>query len=327
MTTLITGAGFVGSVVAAQLVARGDDTPVLLDIAFSVENLRDKLDLDSVKLVKADVTDLGAVRNAIEQHGVSRIIHTAALLHRGVGAQPFRGVEVNVMGAMAVLEAARLTNVTRVVNVSAGSVVLGKAFTAQDVVSEHVALDCVDERPPNLYSTAKLATEWLFSNYRETYGLSTATIRAAGTFGPWIGPQRGHPAGLMRAIVEGGVRHGRVCLPDADIQQSIDFVYSADVAQGLIRAADRPEAPSHVYNVSMGRSQRVVDIIAMLSDVLGREVVAESSSEPSTGMFQAPAPGFDISRAMRELDYMPAFPMRRALEDFAAWIERQPAQD
>jgi nucleoside-diphosphate-sugar epimerase len=312
----------VGSTVAGELLANGADEPVLLDVAFSHENLADRLDLDAVRLVEADVTDVDAVRRIVESHDIDCIIHTAAILHRGVGADPVRGVDVNVMGMVSVLEAARRVGIRRVVNCSAASVVLGKVHPRDTSVPENVSLACVDDRPPNIYSTAKLAAEWLCSNYRDQYGVSAVTVRAAGTFGPWIGSQRGHPAGLMRAIVEGGLREGVVRLPGDDIGLAIDFVYSHDVAHGLVLAANHPDPPSQVYNVSMGVSHSVPEIVEILGTVLQRTVSIEASSETSVAMFPDPAPAFDLQLSRAELGYEPQFPMPTALAHFAEWVGR-----
>ena len=61
MTTLITGAGLVGSLVARRLVESGGPAPVLFDVAFSNENLQDHFDLDAVHLLRGDVTEISEV--------------------------------------------------------------------------------------------------------------------------------------------------------------------------------------------------------------------------------------------------------------------------
>ena len=107
MSTLITGAGMVGSLVAAQLLEGGEE-PVLFDIAFSTANLEERLGTNAVPMVRGDVTELSELLEAVERYKVDRIIHTAGLLSSAMNDRPMRGVHVNLMGTTAVLETARL---------------------------------------------------------------------------------------------------------------------------------------------------------------------------------------------------------------------------
>ena len=93
MTTLITGAGMIGSLAAARIVSERSERPVLYDIAFSERNLSERLDSGSVELVKGDIGDIGDLLRAIEEHGTERIIHTASLLTRDLIPRPVSGGE------------------------------------------------------------------------------------------------------------------------------------------------------------------------------------------------------------------------------------------
>src|SRR5437763_12092322 len=115
MTTMITGAGLVGSLAAARLLAQGEEHPILYDVAFSMNNLAERLPLDRVTLIRGDVNDLPDVVRAIQTHGVDRVIHTAGFLTWMVRERPYAGVLVDLLGLMSELEAARLTGIDRVV--------------------------------------------------------------------------------------------------------------------------------------------------------------------------------------------------------------------
>jgi nucleoside-diphosphate-sugar epimerase len=128
MPTLITGAGLVGTMAAVRLIKDGLDDPVLYDVGFSTERLEKWLNLDKVTLAQGDVTDLPDLIKSIQQHGVDRIVHTAALHTGEVRKKPYAGSRVNIMGTMAVLEAARLTGLKRVVFCSSITMYLGLWF-------------------------------------------------------------------------------------------------------------------------------------------------------------------------------------------------------
>ncbi|MYA13382.1 MAG: NAD-dependent epimerase/dehydratase family protein, partial [Acidimicrobiaceae bacterium] len=159
MTTLITGAGMIGSLAAARIAEERDERPVLYDIAFSERNLSERLDPGSVELVKGDIGDIGDLLRAIESHGVERIIHTASLLTRDLIPRPVAGVRVNVMGTLNVLEAARMAGLARVVFCSSTVVTMGRRSVAPaDDTIEDFNLNVVSEYPPSLYASMKLAS-------------------------------------------------------------------------------------------------------------------------------------------------------------------------
>ncbi len=320
MTTLITGAGMVGSLAAAQLLERGEPA-VLFDVAFSMPNLEDRVDVAAVPMVRGDITEIAELLEAIKRHKVDRIIHTAGLLSSVMNERPVAGIRVNLMGTVMVLEAARLSGLERVVFCSSGSTVLGVPFKPGEPVPENIAVEAVDQHPPNPYSSMKLACEWLCHNYRELYGLSTVCVRPAGVFGPWIGMPTGQPAVLMRTMVEGGWRDGIVRMGMADMSQTIDYVYASDVAKGLILAGAHESSPSHVYNISMGVTHSVPEVIKILSDRLGREVTLEAAPGQRDAVSYSSGPTFDITAARTDLGYEPSYPMGPAIDDYLRWLD------
>ena len=116
----------IGSLAAARVVEERGERPVLYDVAFSERNLSERLQNDSVEMVKGDIGDIGDLLRAIDSFGVDRIIHTASLLTRDLIPRPVAGVRVNVMGTLNVLEAARMAGVRRVVFCSSTVVTMGR---------------------------------------------------------------------------------------------------------------------------------------------------------------------------------------------------------
>ena len=122
MTTLVIGAGLIGSQVARILTER-DETPVLMDVAAQQEAIGQIVELGKVTLVQADVLRPLSIVDALRTHGITRIAHTAAnpLLTLGAQKEPYAAINLNIMGTVNVLEAARIAGVKRVV-VSSSSV-------------------------------------------------------------------------------------------------------------------------------------------------------------------------------------------------------------
>ena len=122
MPILVIGAGLIGSQVARILVERGDK-PVLMDPAAQVQAIGQIVDLAKVTLIAGDVLRPLSIIDALRTHGIDKIVHTAAnpLLTLGAQKDPYAAINLNIMGTVNVLEAARVTGVRRVV-VSSSSV-------------------------------------------------------------------------------------------------------------------------------------------------------------------------------------------------------------
>lgn len=324
MTTLITGAGMIGSLAAARIIAERGERPVLYDMAFSADNLAERLDLDQATLVKGDIGDIGDLIAAIEAHGVDRIIHTASLLTRDVIPRPVAGVRVNLMGTLSVLEAARLAGVQRVVFCSSTVVTMGRrSVRPQDDTVEDFSLNVVSEYPPSLYASMKLASEWLCHNYRDSYGVETASVRFGGVFGPWHGVPGGGPSKLLKQLIEcahGGAVY-RIAEPDLD-RQGMDYTYSPDGAQAVVRAAYAAEVPNRVYNASMGELHTIREIIGLIEQAAGRPIAMEITQEDSMTKYGNPTSPMDLSASRRDLGYEVEYPMGAAVADYLEWLAR-----
>ena len=322
MTTLITGAGMIGSLAAARIVDERGERPVLYDVAFSEPNLSERLDLDSVDLVKGDIGDIGDLLRAIESHGVERIIHTASLLTRDLIPRPVAGVRVNVMGTMNVLEAARIAGLARVVFCSSTVVTMGRrSVVGTDDTIEDFNLNVVSEYPPSLYASMKLASEWLCHNYTDSYGLDAAVVRFGGVFGPWHGVPGGGPSKLLKQLIE-CAHYGRTYrIAEADLhRQGMDYTYSVDGAQGLVRAAFAPEVGNRVYNATMGELLTIAAIIERIEQAAGRPIDLEITQEDSMTKYGNTTSPMDLTASRRDLGYEVEYPMDVAVADYLRWL-------
>ena len=322
MTTLITGAGMIGSLAAARIVSERGERPVLYDVGFSERNLSERLADGAAELVKGDIGDIGDLLRAVESHGVDRIIHTASLLTRDLIPRPVAGVRVNVMGTLNVLEAARMAGLQRVVFCSSTVVTMGRRQVAPaGDTAEDFTLSVVSEYPPSLYASMKLASEWLCHNYTDSYGLDTAVVRFGGVFGPWHGTPGGGPSKLLKQLIE-CAHFGRAYrIAEADLhRQGMDYTYSVDGAQALARAAFAPEVPNRVYSATMGELHTIADIISLIEQAAGRPIDLEVTQEDSMTKYGNPTSPMDLTASRRDLGYRVEYPMGAAVADYLDWL-------
>ena len=126
MTILITGAGLIGTLTARHLAEQGEKA-VLFDVNPQHEAIAATLRPHQVPVIAGDVSSYPALAAAVEAHGVRSIVHTAAMLTAAIKADPPRGIAVNILGAVNVLEVARKCALRRVVLASSSTVRSGGA--------------------------------------------------------------------------------------------------------------------------------------------------------------------------------------------------------
>src|SRR5205085_12240008 len=164
------------------------------------------------------------------------------------------------------------------------------------------------------YGAAKLAGEFYCQAFANTFGLETVRLRFFNIFGP---RQRADsPYSGVIAIFAAALTAGRVPSVHGDGLQSRDFVYVADVANALIRAADTPGVSGRVYNVGTGGSVTVLDLIRVLNQLLGTSVTPKHGPPRAGDVRDSRA---KIDRLRRDLGYEPTVVFDEVLRRPLAW--------
>lgn len=301
MNFLVTGgAGFIGSNIVEELLRRGERVRVLDNFSTGKrENLA--AFQERIELVEGDLRDLSTVRRAVE--GVDYVLHQAALpsVPRSVD-DPLENDAVNVTGTLNLLVAARDAGVRRVVFASSCAV-YGDEPTLpkrEDMLPQ----------PKSPYAVSKLAGEHYCRAFSEVYGLETVALRYFNVFGPRQDPASDYAAVIPLFITR--MLRGQAPTIHGDGLQSRDFVYVADVVQANLLAATVPGVAGHVFNIAGGERYTLLDLIRVLNDVLGTDIVP---------VHDAPRPGdvrhsqADIGAAQQALGY-------RVVVDFAEGLRR-----
>ena len=299
------GAGFIGSHLVEALTARGDRVRVFDNFS---TGLRSNLEMirPAPEIIEADLADAGALQRAT--HGVPVVYHLGALasVQRSVES-PEATHEACATGTLNVLDAARRSGARRVVYAASSSAYGG--WSSQEGQSEDIPL-----QPLSPYAAAKLAGEFYAQAFSSTYGLETVRVRFFNIFGPRQradSPYSGVIALFIAALVE-----GRAPTIFGDGLQSRDFTYVDNAVQALTKAADVTGVSGRVYNIGIGTSITLLDLLDALNRLLGSKVSPQH---------QPPRPGdvrysrADISRARRELDYEPDVSFEEGLKRTLRW--------
>src|SRR2546422_3437474 len=261
-TYFITGAqGCIGSWIVKALAERGD-TPVVFDRSEDTRRLNaimEPSDLERVRFITGDITDVSAVRSALEASGAPRIIHLAGLQVPTCKVDPVAGAFVNVIGTLNVLESAKVIGAERVVYASSAAV-----FGAGDAdypLDESAACE-----PATHYGVFKRTNEGNARVYFLDHRLNTVGLRPLTVYG--VNRDTGltsDPTKAMKAAVLGVPFHIR-------FGGATDFQYVADTAAAFVACADMTPEGAHVFNLH-GETVEVARIVEVINKVAGRELV------------------------------------------------------
>jgi nucleoside-diphosphate-sugar epimerase len=321
MSVLIIGVGLVGSQIA-RLLVEGGEHPVLMDVDPQTAALGEIVDLAKVTLTRGDVLRPLSLSQAILAHGVTRIVHTAAnpMLTLGAQTDPFAAIQLNVMGTVNVLEAARVHKIRRVV--VASSNVLNH-YLAGGEGDDPAALlrEEAYPRPTTFYATTKQTIENLGLNYARWCGVDFAAVRYGAVAGPWNGRGGGGPSNVFREAVVNALA-GREALVPAG---TMEWVYAKDAASGTVGALRAADLKSRIFNLTMGKLTTPEDFAASLAAAIpGARVRIETPADRNVSL-QNMLRASDLRLAKASFGYVPRFDMAAAVADMVTWCRANPA--
>jgi UDP-glucose 4-epimerase len=318
---LVTGGlGAIGSFVTAAMLAAGARVTTFgrtADLS-TLRLLAPEAGLDRLTVVRGDLAARGGLMRAAAQARPELIVALSSLLIRASDQDPAAAYDVNLGGVLQCLQAAASHGAARVVVASAKAAYGALPGRYGPPGFEPVTED-VRSGPANVYGLTKRAVEDLCGYYRERRGVDVSCLRLGSTYGPGKEGHAGYSS-LKTRIVEAAARGGHVLVSGENVLD--DVVYNRDVASAVLRAALAAPAGRrhHVYNISGGELVSIRDFVAEV----GRCCPEASVEFTETGH---PAAGglrmrMDISRAAREIGFVPAFPGTAGIADYVR-IARQ----
>jgi UDP-glucose 4-epimerase len=296
MRAIVTGgAGFIGSHVVEALLARGDEVHVLDDLS---KGRRENV-AAGAELHVADIREPDDVFAAVRPQTV---VHLAAQADVRVSVEnPSLDADVNVLGTVRILEAARHHG-AKVVLASTGGAIYGEC--------DGPAPETAERRPLAPYGTSKLAAEEYLATYNRLHGTEHVSLRYANVYGP---RQVVHSEAGVVAIFIGLLRDGGTPRIFGDGRQERDYVYAGDVATATVAALDRAGG---VFNIGTGVATSVLELYDAVQRASGIEREAEHAPA-RLGELQRSV--LDVSRAARELGWAPETALADGLAQTWAW--------
>ncbi|OCW57017.1 SDR family NAD(P)-dependent oxidoreductase [Hoeflea olei] len=304
MKALVTGgAGFIGSNLCRLLRSEGHEVAVIDSL---LSGYRRNLDFDpQIRFIEADIRDADATAAAIE--GCDVVFHLAAAVgnKRSID-DPRLDADINVMGTVTLMEAARKAGVGRVV-VSSSAGIFGELKTLP-IAEDHPV------EPDSPYGASKLFKEKFALSYAKLYDIGVVALRYFNVYGP---NQRFDAYGNVIPIFAYRMLRGEPITVFGDGEQTRDFVNVADVAWANYKAA-LADGVSGAFNLGSGTRITINALIEMMQRVSGLRATVD---------YGPPRPGdvrdslADLSAARAAFGFSPSVDFEAGLRDYMAWLK------
>lgn len=302
MRILVTGgAGFIGSNIVDRYLEAGHEVAVLDDLSTGKEqNLNPK-----AVFFRKDLRDreLSAVVKDFHPEVVN---HLAAQIDvRKSVADPIHNADINELGTLNLLNAARDAKVKKILFSSTGGALYGEVAEPDGAAEDHAI------EPISPYAITKRSVELYLHAYSQLYGLKYTVLRYGNVYGPRQDPLG--EAGVI-AIFCGKMLKGEAPVIYGDGNQLRDYVYVSDVAEANLLALNKGE--NQIFNVGTGQGTSVNQIFALLKEIFkfDRPVVYEPARAGE--LFRSV---LDCRKIGRALGWTSKFDMKEGLKKTVAW--------
>lgn len=298
MKVVVVGAsGFIGSHLVDALLVAGYRVKALSRHLPGLICAKAQAD-PNLTLVAASMGESLALEQVME--GADVVFHLASgSLPQSSNRDPHADVQVNVLGALNLLEAARTAQVQRLVMVSSGGTVYG--------VPQQVPIPETHPTEPTCsYGITKLAIEKYVALYRQLYGLDGVVLRVANPYGE---RQRLDASQGVVPVFLGKALRGEPLQIWGDGSTVRDFLHVSDVVSALLSAV-RIEGGERLFNVGSGKGISLNQLVELLEAILDRALEVHYMASRN---FDVPTNVLCIERAQQHLSWSPQVPVEEGL--------------
>jgi len=303
------GAGFIGSHIVDRLVKEGREVRVLDNLSTGkLSNIEHNL--DKIEFVRESLTDLDAVKRAVE--GVDCVLHQGAIpsVPRSV-ADPIGSNDAGINATLNLLVAAKDAGVRRLVYASSSSV-----YGDSPTLPKH---EKMETNPLSPYAITKLAGEHYLRVFHDLYGLETVSLRYFNVFGPRQDPSNQYAAVIPKFITI--MLRGERPTIYGDGLQSRDFTYVSNNVTANLLACEAPGIGGEVFNIACGERFSLLDLVETLNGILGTAIEPILEAERPGDVKHSQA---EISKARERMDFQPGTSFHEGIEILVKWIKDNP---
>lgn len=305
--TVTGGAGFIGFHLSDALHALGADVDVVDNLSASGSPERaEKLRKSGFKVVVRDIRHKNKLLKEVGKTDL--IFHLAALSSVPLSYEkPRLDCQINVLGTVSVLEAARRSD---------AKVVFTSSSTVYGMPIEVPTPESHPLSPISFYGLSKLVAEQYCNAYHQTYGLPVTIIRLFNVYGPES--TSGVTYDFLRKIMVDNKQLGVI----GSGEQKKDFIYVDDAVDALLKASKSNKTDGEVYNVGSGETTNVVELAELILNLLGlnnkTKIITGICEDWSGDVTFTHA---DITKIRKHLNWCPKTNMTDGLKQTIRWFE------
>ncbi len=307
LNILITGgAGFVGSHLTEDLLARGAKVTVLDDFSNGrMANL--EKNKDEINIIKYDVSSpLPELKEVLKQHSFNAIFHLACHPRSLSLDNPYRDMDVNVRGMINVLEIAKLHK-SKVVFTSNSGIYGDPKYLPTD--EKH------PDNPTTPYDANKLVSEYYMKIYKRIFGVPIAICRLAAVYGERQVTKPGWNPIIPEFI--GKVLNNESPTIFWDGEQTRDLIYVKDVVQGLTKAF-LLDTGEEVFILGTEKETSINKIYKTICELLGK-TIEPIRKEKTPGDLRRMQ--LSYKKANEWLGFKPRYSIDEGIENYIKWIK------
>ena len=345
---LITGgAGFIGSHVARLFVNKYPDYRIVnldkLTYAGNLANLRDIEEKPNYTFVRADIADLEEMRRVIREYEIDGIIHLAAESHvdRSI-KDPFTFARTNVMGTLALLQAAKEYWESRpekydgkmFYHISTDEVYgalelthpegTPAPFTTKASAGEHMAfgteffLETTKYNPHSPYSASKASSDHFVRAYHDTYGMPVIVTNCSNNYGPYQFPEK-----LIPLFIN-NIRHGKPLPVYGKGENVRDWLFVEDHARAIDLIFHEGKI-ADTYNIGGFNEWKNIDLIKVIIKTVDRMLGNPEGHSDHLITYVSDRLGHDMRYAIdsrklqAELGWEPSLQFEEGIEKTVRW--------
>jgi len=325
---LIIGAGQVGTFTAGQLLAEGHKVALMDMRPLAGELVKGHFNITDVEYVRGDIRSILDICQAIKQTRPNKILNTAALLP---GAEAYAMFDVNVMGLVNVLEAARLLDVERVVHTSS-SVGYYQPFATDKYEGSAINEEArIASLPGFFYGTSKLAADAIALDYAAFFDMDVMTCRLGHVWGPWGGSLGAPISMFLTSVVKAALQGEQITIDNPMFvwEGKEGFCNIRNVVQALVQALTVDKTEHRNFNVFDAQPYSFSEFLEALKVAIPGLSVDQivQATGGYAGMPSPPPLPFDITRSRRELGYNPDVGLSEGIDEFVSWMKSTSAAE
>lgn len=302
------GAGFIGSHLCDELLARGAKKVICVDNFFlgKMENIVEAMEHENFVLYRDDCRQFGVMQSIIEKEEIEVVFNMATIALNYSFFNPFDAYLVNVQIANTLLELLKMGAYKTLIHTSSSEAYGTAHYSPMD---ENHPTD-----PTTPYAAGKAAADLMVHSFSKVLDLDIAIVRPFNNYGPRQNAE-GPLAGIIPATAK-RIKNGGKPMVQGDGEQTRDFIYVKDTVRGLLLAYEKEESRGKIINLGSGRDMTMNSLLQGICDYMGYTGEWEHQKERTSDVRHLCA---NIDRARQILGFKPEVRFEDGIRETLDW--------